>query len=114
MIFKGKTKVEGNKIGTVCILVSNKELLKYKGGQVKYELNIYKETQQQKKAESHKIAYVGFNKGKHLFKVISGESGDKYLVDISFGCGCDFGGKKGIARGKMCSHIRSVLRKISI
>ena len=114
MIIKGRAQIKGKNTGHIVVVQSKEELLKYKGKYVDYKLEIIEESEQQKKARTHKVKYMAFNPNlrQHLFKVTSGESGEEYLVDVTTGCGCKHGGAKGVAKGKMCSHIRQVLKKM--
>lgn len=112
MLFEGETKIEGKSMGTACIIISSEQLAKYRGGKLKYMLEIAPAEEIEKSAKYHRAKYLGWNGKQHLFEVVSGSSGDNHLVDLSFGCGCDFSGKRGIASGKLCSHVLKVLNDV--
>lgn len=112
MEFEGKCKVDGKKQGTLIVLISKPELTKLKNKDLKYRLQVEEVTETDKKAKFHDVKFLGFVGGKSIFEVTSCDSDEKYLVDISTGCGCEHGGKTGVATGKICSHILAVLKKM--
>lgn len=81
-----------------------------KDGQYSYSLTFYPKNA---KIESHLVELLGAGHGKLFFQVNSKSGHKPYLVDISFGCGCEFAGKKGIAAQKPCSHIKAVMGLLS-
>ena len=48
----------------------------------------------------------------HHFKVVS-PSESVYDVSVQVSCTCPFMGREGLATGRVCSHIVSVLKKMS-
>ena len=104
--FEGETRIEGKKIGNLCIIRGSEKLKKYDGKKLHYKLII-----SDKDYTKHRIIYTGFKKGRHYFKVTSADSDEEYMVDVSFGCDCRYSSIKGIPLGIPCKHIKLALSK---
>lgn len=106
LTYEGETKIEGNRIGSFCILRAEESLKRYKNRKMHYKVILTDDD-----PVRHNINYIGFKKDRHFFEVTSGDSGEKYMVDISFGCDCRHSSIKGIPLGIPCKHIRLALSK---
>mgnify|MGYP001564399231 CR=1 FL=1 len=67
------------------------------------------------KAKTHEVEHIltGISGSRHFFDVVSGESGEKYGVKLELSCTCRYMSVQGIPNGRICSHIMSVINKIS-
>ena len=111
--FFGTSKCEGGLIGNICVIESNKDLVNMIGRNLKYKLQVWEEDEKRENATFHKVKYIKFNPTtrQHLFEITTCED-KQHIVDISTGCGCQFASSKGIAKGKLCSHIIAAMEKM--
>jgi len=69
-----------------------------------------KKTYKQKRKEKHKVKYL-FSGRNHFFEVITPEK-KRHEVRLNLSCTCEYMGIKGVATGKICSHILAVMQEI--